>query len=83
MKNHVAKALLICAGLLATYPAIAQNTVTALVPLPSLDDLAKGEDGWADGLGLGVEYYSSEVRKSPIARSDYEAEVGIGFIYMF
>lgn len=29
------------------------------------------------------EYYSSEVRESPIARSNYEAEVGIGFIYVF
>ncbi|MEP7703313.1 MipA/OmpV family protein [Paraglaciecola sp. 25GB23A] len=29
------------------------------------------------------EYYSSEVRKSPIARSNYETEVGIGFIYIF
>ncbi|RUO63740.1 MipA/OmpV family protein [Pseudidiomarina insulisalsae] len=29
------------------------------------------------------EYYSSEVRDSPIARSNYETEVGIGFIYVF
>lgn len=29
------------------------------------------------------EYYSSDVRASPIARSNYEAEVGIGFIYLF
>lgn len=29
------------------------------------------------------EYFSSDVRVSPIARSDYEAEVGIGFIYIF
>jgi outer membrane scaffolding protein for murein synthesis (MipA/OmpV family) len=29
------------------------------------------------------EYYSSEVRESPIARSNYEAEIGIGFIYIF
>lgn len=29
------------------------------------------------------EYFSSEVRKSPIARSDYEAEIGVGFIYLF
>ena len=29
------------------------------------------------------EYYSSDVRDSPIARSNYEAEVGIGFIYIF
>jgi len=29
------------------------------------------------------EYYSSDVRNSPIARSDYETEVGVGFIYIF
>ncbi|GGW55085.1 MipA/OmpV family protein [Alishewanella tabrizica] len=29
------------------------------------------------------EHFSSAVRKSPIARGDFEAEVGIGFIYMF
>lgn len=29
------------------------------------------------------EYFSSEVRQSPIARSNYEAEIGIGFIYLF
>lgn len=29
------------------------------------------------------EHYSSDVRKSPIARSDYEAEVSVGFIYLF
>lgn len=29
------------------------------------------------------EHFSSEVRDSPIARSDYEAEIGVGFIYVF
>ncbi|MFN3710537.1 MAG: MipA/OmpV family protein [Alishewanella aestuarii] len=29
------------------------------------------------------EHFSSAVRKSPIARGDFEAEVGIGFIYVF
>ena len=29
------------------------------------------------------EHFSSDVRRSPIAREDFEAEVGIGFIYMF
>lgn len=29
------------------------------------------------------EYFSSEVRESPIARSNYEAEIGIGLIYVF
>ena len=29
------------------------------------------------------EHYSSEVSDSPIARGDYEAEIGVGFIYIF
>jgi outer membrane scaffolding protein for murein synthesis (MipA/OmpV family) len=29
------------------------------------------------------EHFSSDIRRSPIARSDYEAEAGIGFIYVF
>lgn len=36
--------------------AVAQDERTALVPLPSLDDFTRGEDGWAFGLGLGIEY---------------------------
>lgn len=39
--------------------ALAQDEKAALVPLPSLDDFTKGEDGWAFGLGLGVEYESA------------------------
>lgn len=29
------------------------------------------------------EYFSSDVRSSPIARSDYETEVGVGLLYIF
>jgi outer membrane scaffolding protein for murein synthesis (MipA/OmpV family) len=29
------------------------------------------------------EHFSSDIKRSPIARSRYEAEVGVGFIYMF
>ncbi|CUS49300.1 MAG: Outer membrane protein V [Idiomarinaceae bacterium HL-53] len=36
--------------------AIAQDYGTALVPLASVDDFSKGEDGWSFALGLGVEY---------------------------
>jgi MipA family protein len=36
--------------------ALAQGENTALVPLPSIDDFTRGDDGWAFGLGLGVEY---------------------------
>ena len=39
--------------------ALAQDEKTALVPLPSVDDFTRGEDGWAFGLGLGVEYESA------------------------
>ncbi len=34
------------------------------------------------GEGL-FEYFASEVRESPIARGNYEAEIGVGFIYLF
>lgn len=39
--------------------AIAQDGKTALAPLPSLDDFTKGDDGWAFGFGLGIEYESA------------------------
>jgi len=39
--------------------ALAQDEKTALVPLPSVDDFTRGNDGWAFGLGLSVEYESA------------------------
>ncbi|GAA5194554.1 MipA/OmpV family protein [Ferrimonas gelatinilytica] len=39
--------------------AFAQEERKAVVPLPSLDDFTRGEDGWAFGLGVGVEYESA------------------------
>ncbi|MBZ9612447.1 MipA/OmpV family protein [Rheinheimera maricola] len=36
--------------------ALAQNDNAALVPLPSVDDFTKGNDGWAFALGAGIEY---------------------------
>jgi outer membrane protein len=39
--------------------ALAQDGRTALVPLPSVDDFTRGNDGWGFGLGLGVEYESA------------------------
>lgn len=39
--------------------ASAQDGRTALVPLPSVDDFTKGENGRGFGLGLGIEYESA------------------------
>jgi MipA family protein len=39
--------------------ALAQDGKTALVPLPSIDDFTKGNDGFSFGLGLGLEYESA------------------------
>lgn len=36
--------------------ALAQDGKTALVPLPSVDDFSRGDNGWSFGLGFGVEY---------------------------
>ena len=41
------------------HTALAQDEKTTLVPLPSVDDFTKGNDGWSFGLGLGVEYESA------------------------
>lgn len=41
------------------------------------------DDNWQIYGEALYEYFSSEVRASPIARSDSEAEIGIGFIYVF
>jgi hypothetical protein len=50
-------ALLVHASFFQT--AFAQDEDAALVPLPSVVDFTKGNDGWAFGLGLGVEYESA------------------------
>ncbi len=39
-----------------SFNALAESRQSALVPLPSIEDFTRGEDGWAFGLGLGVEY---------------------------
>lgn len=39
--------------------ALAQDGKSVLVPLPSVEDFTRGHDGWAFGLGLGVEYESA------------------------
>lgn len=52
----------ICTALsLITLPmlALAEQSGRALVPLPSLEDFTKGQNGLAVGLGLGIEYESA------------------------
>ena len=39
--------------------ASAQDGKKTLVPLPSVEDFTRGNDGWAFGLGLSVEYESA------------------------
>lgn len=39
--------------------ALAQDGRAALVPLPSVDDFTRGNEGWGFGLGFGVEYESA------------------------
>lgn len=55
------KGLMVAAFIQALFvqTALAQDANTALVPLPSIDDFTRGEDGWGFGLGLGVEYESA------------------------
>ena len=59
MKKITAIFLTTCLYTLAFQTALAQDTKTAMVPLPSIDDFTRGNDGWAFGLGLGVEYESA------------------------
>ena len=59
MKNFAG--LLLTLSLLGSYhqAALAQEGKGAVVPLPSVDDFTRGEDGWGFGLGVGVEYESA------------------------
>jgi len=59
MKTISGLLLLVLVQILFLQPALAQDQEPALVPLPSVDDFTKGEDGWGFGLGLGVEYESA------------------------
>ena len=42
-----------------TPASAAQEASLALAPLPSLEDFSRGKNGWAFGIGLGVEYESA------------------------
>jgi outer membrane scaffolding protein for murein synthesis (MipA/OmpV family) len=56
MKNYLGLLLVMLMHGSFIHTAIAQDAKTALVPLPSVDDFTRGDDGWAFGLGLSVEY---------------------------
>ncbi|MES2661913.1 MAG: MipA/OmpV family protein, partial [Pseudomonadota bacterium] len=56
MKNFNYLLLLIFIHGFFSSTAVAQEKNAAMVPLPSVDDFSRGEDGWSLGLGLGVEY---------------------------
>lgn len=59
MKKFTSILLTTCLYVLLFQTALAQDTKTAMVPLPSIDDFTRGNDGWAFGLGLAVEYESA------------------------
>ncbi|WP_404409521.1 MipA/OmpV family protein [Pseudidiomarina marina] len=59
MKKSISLLSALVLSALLSPTALAQEEKTALVPLPSLDDFTRGEDGWAVGLGLGIEYESA------------------------
>lgn len=59
MKKFTSLLLAVFTYALFFQTAFAQDGKTALVPLPSLDDFTRGNDGWSFGLGLGVEYESA------------------------
>ena len=57
--KHLAGWLLVAGALGLPQAGLAQERNGALVPLPSVDDFTRGQDGWGFGLGLGVEYESA------------------------
>lgn len=59
MKTFTRVLLIVCLHALFIQTALAQDRKTALVPLPSIDDFTRGNDGWAFGLGLSIEYESA------------------------
>ena len=56
MKKFIGLLAVLCIQAPFVQTALAQDVKTALVPLPSIDDFTKGNDGFSFGLGLGVEY---------------------------
>lgn len=59
MKKVIGLLLVVFVNGYFVHAALAQESKTALVPLPSVEDFTRGKDGWGFGLGLGVEYESA------------------------
>ncbi|HSH43844.1 MAG TPA: hypothetical protein VK973_17110, partial [Arenicellales bacterium] len=59
MKQFTSLLLAVFVHALLFQTALAQGGKTALVPLPSIDDFTRGNEGWGSGLGLSVEYESA------------------------
>jgi outer membrane protein len=59
MKNFTNLLLIFFIHGFCFHTALAQNGKTALVPLPSVDDFTRGNDGWGFGIGLAIEYESA------------------------
>ncbi|MEN9773297.1 MAG: hypothetical protein RL322_367 [Pseudomonadota bacterium] len=59
MKKLMSLLLIFFTNALFTPLALAQDKKPALVPLPSVDDFTRGNDGWGFGIGLGIEYESA------------------------
>jgi outer membrane protein len=59
MKRLSSLLLMILTHGLIVQTTLAQDSEAALVPLPSVDDFTRGEDGWGFGLGIGIEYESA------------------------
>lgn len=70
MRMFKGLALVLSFNVLFVPTAIGEDSRAALVPLPSVDDFTRGEDGWGVGLGLGVEYESAYE-----GSDEYEVEV--------
>ncbi len=58
MKNLTKLLLLFIAGVLFQ-TVQSQEKEIVMVPMPSVDDFTKGNDGWGFGLGFGIEYESA------------------------
>ena len=59
MKKIISLAVLLLIQTTFDNAVMAQENNPVLIPLPSVDDFTKGENGWALGLGMGIEYESA------------------------